>query len=283
MMAVIPRGRLTIDGRDEAVNRCEQRVTDGKPWDILAVCSAVRIMSTDRPQLDYAPSPPWHRRRAVRRCAIFVVLLMAVVCATFRCGRTVKHRVEVYWAMRQCMNYVAPAKQEIYADHPSFADFPFSQAKASIAPPRCWITLEALLPRPSSVPDSAPDWVFCPLAPVFLHRCRSHNGKERFVAVQLGGLSDYRHLGPPTTLCCRVIAPATLFGDPVLIWEASRFAGSTSWGIERMYFGRADELDPSHFTIELDVWGEGTKTIDGWLQDDDTVKLQARDVPAVEP
>jgi thiamine biosynthesis protein ThiS len=46
----------------------------------------------------------------------------------------------------------------------------------------------------------------------------------------------------------------------------------------RLFGGRADPKDPSHFTIEYEVSGE-RGTIDGWLMPSDTVKLHFRTPP----
>ena len=46
-----------------------------------------------------------------------------------------------------------------------------------------------------------------------------------------------------------------------------------------MYFGQPDPIDLSHFTIKYEI-DNIPGTIDGWLQNDDTDKLQIRDGPA---
>ena len=43
----------------------------------------------------------------------------------------------------------------------------------------------------------------------------------------------------------------------------------------RLFAGQADAADPSHFTIVFDDDGQ-TRTIDGWLQSDDTILLEPR-------
>lgn len=47
----------------------------------------------------------------------------------------------------------------------------------------------------------------------------------------------------------------------------------------RLYAGQPDPADASHFTIRYESKGSGG-TIDGWLRDGDSVKLQVRDGPA---
>ena len=51
----------------------------------------------------------------------------------------------------------------------------------------------------------------------------------------------------------------------------------------RIYAGQPDPVDHSHFTMKYEIDNfPGTLfgTIDGWLQNDDTVKMQFRDDPA---
>jgi hypothetical protein len=50
----------------------------------------------------------------------------------------------------------------------------------------------------------------------------------------------------------------------------------------RLYAGQPDPVDSSHFTIPYETTS-GRGTIDGWLQADDTVKMQVRDGPAKQP
>jgi len=49
-----------------------------------------------------------------------------------------------------------------------------------------------------------------------------------------------------------------------------------------LFAGGADDSDSSHFIIKTTVDGQ-PKVIDGWLQTDNTVKMQVRDVPAKSP
>jgi hypothetical protein len=50
----------------------------------------------------------------------------------------------------------------------------------------------------------------------------------------------------------------------------------------RLFAGQPDPNDDSHFTIRYEVDNQ-PGTIDGWLQADDTIKLQIRDGPATKP
>ena len=239
-------------------------------------------------QLDYAQPDPWHRRSAFRRWFVSLGLLAAVIFAGYRWGSPAWRQVQLYVAQRQCMSYVAPPKQLIYATDPNPDHSARTDAKASKAPPpKCWVVLNAVLPEHISLLKPAKvylDGPFEPLAPapVFMHRRISSGGKQQLVVV-LSGEQCIGGKGHSCVLCCRVIDPATLFHGPVLLWQSSTiivgsFDGSPA---VKVYAGSADDTDPSHFTISVDV-EEGTKFIDGWLQDDDTVKVQVRESPAKE-
>jgi len=46
----------------------------------------------------------------------------------------------------------------------------------------------------------------------------------------------------------------------------------------RVYAGQPDRDDPSHFTIRYQMWGQ-EDVLDGWLQDNDGVRLVPRHLP----
>ena len=56
-------------------------------------------------------------------------------------------------------------------------------------------------------------------------------------------------------------------------------AGLLSVGPRSVKDSQADTADSSHVTIGYESGGQ-KEIIDGWLQDDDSVKMQVRDEPA---
>lgn len=224
-------------------------------------------MSQESPQLHYTPFVPWHGPKKVRQRIILLLLVALGIFTGVRWVPPVWHRIDVYWAQRQCLNYFAPQGQLIYAT-PAGDRFLRNETSAfRQPPPSCWLGLGSSLPDP---------WGghFGPLAPapVFLHS-RTISGRKRLVAVQFG--EQVLNANLQLVLRCRIFDPATLFHDPRLIDEESAAVASSLWTESaKVFAGKSDESDSSHFVIEITVDGQ-PKTIDGWLQNDDTVKLQS--------
>lgn len=180
------------------------------------------------------------------------------------------------------MQHVPPSGQVIYASDPAEDPFARSEAKAvKQPPPYYWIAFRRELP-PAPIRTGGEHFLdsgFDPLAtaPVFLHR-RSTSASERLVVVlfgqQLLGGKSHR------VLCHRVVRLATFTRSPVTLSEGRTIlASSFEWTASvRVFAGRADPSDPSRFTIEVEVDGKA-KTIDGRLNEDDSVELQLRDRP----
>jgi hypothetical protein len=238
-------------------------------------------MTAQPPQLDYGPFFPWHRRKKIRRRIILLLFVVVAVFTGVRWGPRAWHRVHLYWAQRQCLNYLAPQGQLIYAttSDPSVRN----DANAfRQPPPACWVRLGASLPDPVAYPMAGyyvdTDFDTLAPAPVFIHGRRS-GGKKRLVVVQFG--AQVIGGGWHSVFCARVIDPATLLHGPTLLWEQSTIIpDSLGWdGIVRIFAGSADESDSSHFVIGITVNGQ-PMIIDGWLQNADSVKMEVRDGPA---
>jgi hypothetical protein len=126
----------------------------------------------------------------------------------------------------------------------------------------------------------------CPIpqgtGPVFLHARRSRSGPQRLVVVKTDVMRNYRLVRsdiPDHLLDVSVVWPATTSSRANLtrsLWQPP--GGSPDFGTLTLYAGRPDSADESHFTIDYQT-PDGRGTIDGWLQPDDTVKLQVRDGP----
>jgi len=83
-----------------------------------------------------------------------------------------------------------------------------------------------------------------------------------------------------------VIQPASLITRPILCSQTSipslRFTYKQAEDGLRFYAGQHDPADTSRFTVGYEMGGQAG-TIDGWLMDNDTVKLQVRDGTARQP
>src|SRR5207248_6493557 len=85
---------------------CPRRTVDA--FTVIRCCRLGALIDDGpQPQLDYAPSLPWRRRKAMRR---WLVLGLVVVCAIVW-GPRLWNRVQVLWWQRQCLAYSAPANQ----------------------------------------------------------------------------------------------------------------------------------------------------------------------------
>jgi hypothetical protein len=138
---------------------------------------------------------------------------------------------------------------------------------------------------------------------LFLHWRYSPLGHERLVLVGFGVSGTINRLPPDLyEMTCTVIRPATVFTKPeeISVYARSQNVSFTTDSgnsdFIRFFTGRSDPTDPSHFTIDVDIGcvpdqhvpsqpasGPLTAhgTIDGWLQDNDAVRLKPRGVKIV--
>ena len=205
--------------------------------------------------LAYAPRPPVHRRRAFGRwLAVGFVLFVVATGSTWL--PPVWRRGRLLLLQHRCMAYAAPAGQVV-------ADLR-SSPPTGVVPPD-WAAFYALLSPPGFRSDGT----------VFLHERRTPDGRSRLVAVDVVDMP-----GDATRACCRVIAGGTLARPPrpTLDWTTEE-----AWTTDDLQFraGVADPADPTHFTFNVIDAGHPV-TYDGWLGDDDAVRLERR-MPSVTP
>lgn len=114
---------------------------------------------------------------------------------------------------------------------------------------------------------------------LLVHGRRSTGGTKRLVVVRFDAPAFVA--GAPTAFQVETFEPVSLFRQT----RRQTKRGALAFGCDprqplKLYPGRPDPADWSHFAIPYDVGGVAG-TIDGWLQDDGTVKLQTRDGPAL--
>ncbi len=171
---------------------------------------------------------------------------------------------QIMWWQRACANY------EMRSDGPLITTSGPSTGIA-LPLPGSWISYES---SASNAPPAGPARQFQTLA--FLHRLRSPGGHERIVAARC----IIMYLTSASVLQafqCEVVEPAefwSLSSRPKIHLGRSSGGYPTHRKIE-VFGGRTDPADPAHFTIAYTVEGK-PGTIDGWLNDDETVKLQIR-------
>lgn len=211
-------------------------------------------------QLDYAPTPAWPRRRAVRRYVTIALVLVAALLAVKWVPFAWNH-IRLVHHQARCLEWSAPADQLLYQQHQVGAPWPD------------WSKFYSLLSPPGGKPA----------ATLFAHEMRQKDGSPRLVVVEVPLT--------PSTPCnqeidAHVIRPGGTWRRPQLLWQSTWFS---PWYIVtrkdsrslRLYAGQSDPVDPTHFTIRF-AYLDHEGILDGWLQANDTILLEPRRVDAKE-
>lgn len=204
--------------------------------------------------LAYAPPPPVHRRTWVRRVLAIATSLLTVAILASLAPYAV-HRARLVYLQRQAMAYVPPPGTIVYED-----------GAATSAQPHAWRTMLGRIDvsRSSS------------LATPFAGAVRSPAGHVRFVGIEL-----YRTGYAPLFIAGRVVEPGTLLSPPRTVAYTTGNACVAYRTPEhvRVYAGRVDPNDPSHFSIAFEIEGK-RGWVDMWLTDDDQVVFARREAPS---
>jgi len=204
-----------------------------------------------------------HRPRRFRRRLAACLFLTAILCAAvgFRyCRQQWPIWERRYWVYR-CRHYLGPKNQP--ALHPN----------------EYWSKLSR-------------DGVSSEDRNVFCHEIVAHNGRRRLVIV------DVDHFTPrPPPRAPPNVPPANRVLLLCWVWDASVLVGDGDWSSAvwtgfggdwtigdgwhcDFLNGELDPSDKSHFWFGYTL-DDKHGTIDGWLCDDETVKLKIRDGPAI--
>lgn len=225
-------------------------------------------------QLEYAPRPPWHRRRRTRRWLVFGTLGLGL-CAALWYRRPIWLQAQIhYWEWR-CARHRAPADQVIFSNEPadiaalqkdpayvsgSNPKRPFILRRA----PECWVQWSRLTGQKlGNHPGLG-----------FVHAMRNGRGEPRLVAVTFG-----------TTRQGHIFRRKSIFGMPMRIGGMCLgYAYWTKSDIDlpvRIYAGQIDPGDSSHLILPFDRDGQ-RGSIDIYLQDDDRLRQEIH-LPANAP
>ena len=228
-------------------------------------------------KVEYAKPLPWYHRRAVRS-VMLVLVVLGLSPLVVRLAQFGEARLQVHRLYAACANLMAsPASPvPVYDEDPTtyvaLAKRPEYSTVGSLNGPAAFLV--------------QPKWKeFCAAAgagqiqsygTLFVGELRTPGGTRRLVGVDVTG---WFRGGPSPVLSTHV---RTFEPTPAMQLPPQR-SGNTinvalgkSEGILRVFAGRRDPSDASHFTIDFTVGGRAG-TVDGWLKEDGTMLLEPRD------
>jgi hypothetical protein len=228
--------------------------------------------------IEYAPPLPMHQRRHVRRRVIAITaILIGIPLVWYAAPRAWRHAELLYW-QDKAMNYSPPADQVVFDNDPYRVRELLKSREFRLAPTgvnvrtaiRVAVPCERFFELASSNRMNSP-------ATLFLHARTNSKGERRLIFLQIGG-PDMRGLGYSQLYIDTplIFRPGTPFTDPMETPELwTRNIAVTGYNSVRYFAGQVESDDPSHFSIAYETDGKRS-VIDGWLMDDDTVKLEKR-------
>ncbi len=209
----------------------------------------------DRPK-----SFSWPRVAALLGVVFAIVAAIVIAPAQWRA-------LQRRWLFHKCLQFSLPANTVVFDDDPKHVGKMTASGQ--------YVSASAYFTRPSAllpIPQFS-NYAGTTLPAVFMHEMISPSGNHRLVVVQLSAMRN----------------------DPFdrmffSAYEESASAGLRSasagkgLGLEMyraapesltLYAGQVDPADAPHFTIDY-ILNNRRETIDGWLFDDDTVRLMPR-------
>jgi hypothetical protein len=214
--------------------------------------SQLPVISSDPACLNYQPS---RRRRGPRpRVLIGGAVVLSILATAYLFGPRAWWKVQVLYWQSRCMTHTHEPETVVA-----------SNTVCSI--PVKWLRLYALLHPPGLISDGT----------IYLHKRISPAGNRRLVTVDSQGFTDFTvHM---RDIHVRVFRPATLCSPP------SQRSHELSTVLlpkpQRIFAGESDAENASHFVFRYEHNGR-IYIVDGWLQDDDSVKIEQRDHKAAE-
>ena len=230
-------------------------------------------------QLNYARRPSWTRKRLFRRLVLPVVTLLVAALA-WRYARPVVDHIQTLQLQRRTFAYAPVQGRVIYDDD-------LGRVPALLGNP-AYVSSHTAMPKGAFALYDNPAFqayhrhasrTVRPAPPAaFMGRLTSPSGNTRFVVVQWSKVPPGDAPFHQFVLHPAIYVPATLFAPArsVTLGQPSSLEMFVAPGDRtRILEGQIDPADPSHFTIDF-VHNDVAGTIDGWLNDDDTVTLGPR-------
>ena len=236
------------------------------------------------PRIDYAPPLPLHRRRRVRKYAIVATIIAVMIPIAWLAGPRAWRRVQIMYWQHQALNYSPPPDQIVLDDDPSEVTRLLNQkhylasadGKAAFLFAKPWDRLYALWSPPGRWPSPT----------LFVHERKNSRGERRLVVVEgqigtrvfeRGRTTFVQHADVVllSTVTSLDEEPRDRLRDAERSWNTDTAWPPLNSSPTRWWAGQTDSEDEGHFTISFEAAG-ARRIIDGWLLDDDTVKLQER-------
>jgi hypothetical protein len=227
------------------------------------------------PQLEYGRATPLYRSSRWWTKAIVACLL--VVVAILLVPRYLRHTQLLYW-QRHCLTHHAPPDRVIFENDPEQAQrllngpdgYDGDVQNGAFLFPTVWRRFY----------QGVSGGLIASSGTAFLGERVTPAGQRVLVAVDLFLTAP----GPNITTASfgvSVVTPGTSYRRPHPLPAATavgdgRYVGLYAADRFRVFAGQRDAADGSHFTIEYDLNGKH-HTLDGWLEDDQTVKIEIRE------
>lgn len=270
--------RCQRSDRGEAIGRSHL-------WGFTSQSGVAPLVRPVAHKIDYAVPQHhgscWTWLAAHRRWVLGALAITAVVTAAWV-------TVEIPWLWYGSRGAYQHHKRLTYTQPPSFLVFEMTRTRRSEAAiePRWEEDVNRshrLSPRHPAIFPSGWKYEGCLL---FMHERTGPSGHRRLVSAEyrlLDGAPSDSH-GFMLGVSIRWSSESSGGSDtaPRLVAMAPALDVPLLGGSNRLYFGQPDAKDASHFTIKYEI-DNVPGTIDGWLQADDTVRLETRDGPAAKP
>ena len=228
----------------------------------------------DGMQINYSPSLS-QRRPAIRRGIALGIASVLAIAAGLKCAPAAwRHGRLLYW-QHKLMTYRQAPEQIVYESPP-----PMGAASTG------W---KMTAGNGAAIQTAGPWGRFYELwnsnsrndaAPLFLHERINGRGESRLIALE--GWRGFGN-GRGFSISTLVIRPGSAVRSPKTLDERSAAVPDdqiSSAAHVRFFAGQPDPADLSHFTISYEADGRRGR-LDGWLRDDDTVKLEFRTAAAL--
>ena len=212
------------------------------------------------PSLNYARRPRWCKRKSIRIVCVTVSVLVLIAAALFA-GPRLSQRITLFELQRRCLRSQHPPEFVVYSVDRTFTAVRASNRIVGSTDP-AWTQLYAALSPPGAVRS----------ADVLVHSRRTPRGACALIALSQPSYSsgDWIEFNATVVELGNALVLPRIVSNDVKDVPVPGMVQT-----KRVYAGQPDPKDDSHFTIVVLIDGRQT-LVDGWLEDDDSIKLEPR-------